>query len=801
MSETVFKLSQESIMNFQEIFNNLPGNFMILQPNHPHYTILWISDELLSISALERDKVVGQSVFDIFPENADTILATRRSGFKGSLQTVIKNKRPDQLPIFRYDVLNTKGVLEERYWRSLSKPVLNKQGEVSYIIHSTVEVTDQVKTKKNRNTLLEIEKTHHLFMQAPVAICIVTGPQYIVELANEDMLRLLGRTPDIVGKPIIQSLTEADTQGLIAILDTVRTTCQSYYASTFPATLLINGIRELKYFDLIFKPYYQNSTDKEPTSIFCAAHNVTEQVAARKKVKESEHRYRTLIEESTVAAALYIGPEIRIQYANDIMLGYWGKDASVIGKTFREALPELEVQPFPYLLENVYATGENYKGSKEKADLMVDGKLRSSYYDFTYKALRNKEGEIYGIHHMAMDVTKEVLAIKILEEEKERTRLAISVGELGVFEIDLKSGEVKADKRFYSIFGVEEPVSRSQLISLIYPDDLHAREKALREAVKTGLFEYEFRVPDKDGKVRWIKSKGNFYRNEEGEPLIAFGVVQDITKQKLFEEELAKQVKERTTELENKNKELERSNANLEEFAHAASHDLKEPIRKIHFFTDHLKDQLTERLTEEERLTFKRIEKASQRMGALIDDLLLYSHVSHRPHEKEEVDLNEKLNKVLEDLELDIQQKKATITPGKLPVVKGYRRQLQQLFQNLIGNALKYCKPGVAPEITITSDIVTGRRIGVQLGDGDLDKKYYRIEVKDNGIGFEQKESERIFQMFQRLHGNTEYRGTGVGLSIAQKVAENHNGKIVAEGEPGKGASFKVYLPMTSSNQ
>src|SRR5215213_9999552 len=106
MSETVFKLSQESIMNFQEIFNNLPGNFMILQPNHPHYNILWISDELLSISALERDKVVGQSVFDIFPENRDAIAATGASSFKASLQTVMKYKKPDQLPVLRYNVLN-----------------------------------------------------------------------------------------------------------------------------------------------------------------------------------------------------------------------------------------------------------------------------------------------------------------------------------------------------------------------------------------------------------------------------------------------------------------------------------------------------------------------------------------------------------------------------------------------------------------------------------------------------------------------------------------------------------------------
>src|SRR5215218_4450068 len=116
MSETVFKLSQESIMNCQEIFDSMPGNFMILQPNHPHYTILAISDELLSISALERDKVVGQSVFDVFPENPDAIVPTDASRFKASLQTVMKYKKPDQLPVLRYNVLNAKGVFEERYW-------------------------------------------------------------------------------------------------------------------------------------------------------------------------------------------------------------------------------------------------------------------------------------------------------------------------------------------------------------------------------------------------------------------------------------------------------------------------------------------------------------------------------------------------------------------------------------------------------------------------------------------------------------------------------------------------------------
>jgi PAS domain S-box-containing protein len=244
-------------------------------------------------------------------------------------------------------------------------------------------------------------------------------------------------------------------------------------------------------------------------------------------------------------------------------------------------------------------------------------------------------------------------------------------------------------------------------------------------------------------------------------------------------------VKEAQLQLERTVEELRRSNRNLEEFAHAASHDLKEPVRKIHFFTTQLKDQLRTHLKEGELRLFGRIENATERMGNLIDDLLLYSHVSQRPHEMEKVDLNEKVHRVLEDLELDVQEKEAIIAVGKLPVVKGYRRQLQQLFQNLISNALKYSKKDMSPRIDISASEVA-----------EKGKSYYLITVKDNGIGFEQEYADKIFQMFTRLHGKGEYSGTGVGLSIVKKVVENHNGFISVESIPGEGSTFNVLLPV-----
>ncbi len=245
---------------------------------------------------------------------------------------------------------------------------------------------------------------------------------------------------------------------------------------------------------------------------------------------------------------------------------------------------------------------------------------------------------------------------------------------------------------------------------------------------------------------------------------------------------------------ENYLQELKRSNESLEEFTRAASHDLKEPIRKVQYFSGRLKTHLEGRLNEEEKSMMERMENAADRMKLLVDDLLSYSHVNQQPAEREDVDLTKKLLLVQADLELLIAEKQATITAGPLPAVKGYRRQLQQLFHNLISNALKYHKPGVPPVVQITAAQTTGAGSGLKVAPADAERLFYLIEVRDNGIGFDQADAERIFNVFTRLHGNHEYSGTGVGLAIVRKVVENHQGYIAAESEPDKGAWFKVLL-------
>jgi hypothetical protein len=252
-------------------------------------------------------------------------------------------------------------------------------------------------------------------------------------------------------------------------------------------------------------------------------------------------------------------------------------------------------------------------------------------------------------------------------------------------------------------------------------------------------------------------------------------------------------------ELERKTMELERSNANLEEFAHAASHDLKEPIRKVQTFTSRLKETLADKMTATERGYFERMEVAAKRMGNLVDDLLEYSHVSQGSSDIQTIDLEACVQTVVEDLEVPIEEKGARITIGELPQVQGSKRQLQQLFQNLLSNALKYTRPNVIPQIDITATQVQGAATGLLLPAEEKEQWFHCIQVADNGIGFEQKDADRIFKMFQRLHGKAEYSGTGVGLSIVRKVVENLRGYIKAEGVPEQGATFSVYLPVTNS--
>ncbi|WP_192349692.1 CHASE3 domain-containing protein [Algoriphagus sp. Y33] len=256
----------------------------------------------------------------------------------------------------------------------------------------------------------------------------------------------------------------------------------------------------------------------------------------------------------------------------------------------------------------------------------------------------------------------------------------------------------------------------------------------------------------------------------------------------LFQEKLRDQIKL-----------LDDSNKELEQFAYVASHDLQEPLRKITAFSDLLNEQYSDKLQGDGDLYLNRITAASVRMRLLITDLLEYSRAGRvDPEQVKSVNLSQVISEMLEDFEITIQDKAANITVGKLPKVKGSDTEYRQVFQNLISNSLKFAKTGINPEITITSEKASQALVS-KYPTLNKNGNYYRIKLVDNGIGFEKEHADRIFSIFQRLHGKKEYEGTGIGLSITRKIIEKYGGIIYAESSLGKGSTFNIILPSTET--
>jgi signal transduction histidine kinase len=248
---------------------------------------------------------------------------------------------------------------------------------------------------------------------------------------------------------------------------------------------------------------------------------------------------------------------------------------------------------------------------------------------------------------------------------------------------------------------------------------------------------------------------------------------------------------------------LNKSNEELEQFAYVASHDLQEPLRKISTFSDRLQIKYGSQLPTEANELLDRMGGAVARMRTLINDLLLFSRAGRiAPESITSMDLNTLLQEVSGDLEVSLQDKQGSIHAADLPVVEGNKTALQQLFQNILANAIKFASPERQLQININCLVLKGSAIeDVPVRENQLEDTFVRLSFEDNGIGFESAYAERIFLLFQRLHGMSEYSGTGIGLAICQKITDSHHGYIKAYGDPGRGANFIIILPLIQTHQ
>lgn len=348
--------------------------------------------------------------------------------------------------------------------------------------------------------------------------------------------------------------------------------------------------------------------------------------------------------------------------------------------------------------------------------------------------------------------------------ELENIRRALDISAI-VAITDVKGTIIHVNDKFCEI----SKYSREELIGKnhrIINSGYHSKEffVELWKTIGSGkVWEGEVQNRAKDGSLYWVYTTIVPFLKEDGKPYEYVSIRYEITQRKIAEER------------------LKASNEELQSFATIAAHDLQEPLRKIQTFGERLKVKGQSILTPELLDYVNRIQVSSTRMRSLIDDLLSYSRVATRASPFEKIDLNKIVEEVLSDLEVRIEQLKAQVHVSQLPSIEADPSQMRQLVQNLLSNAIKFHKPDLAPEVFISAQV---------------EGNWCNFEVKDNGIGFDEKYLDRIFAIFQRLHGRHEYEGTGVGLAVCRKITERHGGTLLARSSPGAGATFVAKLPV-----
>lgn len=398
--------------------------------------------------------------------------------------------------------------------------------------------------------------------------------------------------------------------------------------------------------------------------------------------------------------------------------------------------------------------------------------------------LLDEQGQARGAVHVLVDMTGRMQMETELRESERNLKTVQRIAHLGFWVWDIDRDILEWSEETYRMLGVRPGELRPNyeaFLRFAHPDDRELLDGAVKEGL-AGIrrFDIEWRHLRGDGSIRHMHSQGDVEK-ENGRPARMIGTVFDVTERRQMEEamrrsrdELEQRVRERTAELERKNQELQ-------EFAFVASHDLAEPLRKIQAFGSLLSTKKADRLGNQGKDYISRMTSAANRMQDLLEALLKYSRVETKGENLKLTNLNDVVKSAASDLEILINEAGARIEIGALPSVNGDSTQLRQLFQNLIGNAVKYRRQGLEPCIRIYGEKKDGK---------------VRAFVEDNGVGFDEQYLGKIFQPFQRLHGRSECPGIGMGLAICRKIVERHQGTITAKSSPGKGATFIITLPV-----
>lgn len=773
---------------FRNTVKQAPIGITILRG--PDYMVEMANEAYLQLVDKEEESFVGKPLFDSLPE------------VKESVSSLLNGVLTTGIPFHGYEApvpLNRYGKLEISYFDFLYAPLKEEDGTISGIIVTATEVSEKMEARKkieqNEERLkiileaselgtweLNVKTREPIYSQRYLEI--VGGYKENVQLTHEQLLKHLH--PDDM--PVRnKAFKEALTSGYL------------HYEARM--IWLDGSIHWMEGKGTLFYDAHH-----KPEKLIGTIRDITDEKNHQHELEESEKRFRSLTE--SIPQLIWETDE----KGNSLFTsGKWIEYTGIHpgGEAEWKAMihPD-DIEENVRIWSHSLATGEvyrcdvrvrrkdgHYRWHTVIGEPVLDPDGRIIKWVGAFTDIHTEKAFTHELEQQVAARTKELnLMNESLQKSEERYHLMVEeVQDYAILYLNhegiVENWNLGAEK--IKGYKAEEIIGKN--FSTFYPESdrkSNLPQKLLNIAIEKGKATQEGWRVRKDGTYFWASVVITAVHNKKRQVIGFSKVTHDLTEKKKADDKL----KLNALELEQKNEELEKMNQELQSFAYISSHDLQEPLRKIQTFATLILEKEFENLSDNGKDKFQRMQNAAKRMQTLINDLLSYSRTNIQERVFEKTDLSRIVEEVKEDLKEEIEQKNATIENCENCEANIIPFQFRQLLYNLISNSLKFSKPETPIVIKINSKIVKGAALENKKLEPETN--YCHIQIQDNGIGFEQQYSAKIFEVFQRLHGKLEYSGTGIGLAIVKKIVDNHNGIITATGEKNKGATFDIYIPV-----